>query len=123
MIPAAGQGIVVVETMTASKSVWNAARTINDEDAEAAALSERGVLQKFGEQLDCYSAIAVHATNEKGRFVIRAFAAGYDGAGAIRVQHSGPDAESVVVAVYDELVALGAVELLSAGEQSTRENR
>ncbi|HEX2123418.1 MAG TPA: hydroxymethylbilane synthase, partial [Thermoanaerobaculia bacterium] len=57
MLPAAGQGIVAVECLRGNESI---ARTINHAPTEAAALRERGVLQKFGTQLDCYSAVAVH---------------------------------------------------------------
>ena len=42
-----------------------------------AAHCERGVLQKFGTLLDCYSAVAVHATFDGWRVTIRAFFASW----------------------------------------------
>ena len=91
---------------------------INHEPSEVAALSERGVLQRFGEQLDCYSAVAAHATQENGRITIRAFFADYDGTRSIRVSHSGTNPSDIITAVYDDLIAKGAMELLFAQRKS-----
>jgi hydroxymethylbilane synthase len=96
MIPAAGQGIVTVECLASNERASLAARAINHEASERAALNERGVLQKFGTRLDCYSAVAVHATPT----LIRAFFAG------IRAEGSDVDG------VYAQLVAQGAEALL-----------
>jgi hydroxymethylbilane synthase len=102
MIPAAGQGIVTVETLAANQAAWAAARAINHAASEQAALCERGVLQKFGGRLDCYSCIAVHAT--PGRTVtLRAFLSDDDGSHPIRVSHSGADREKVIADVHQEL--------------------
>ena len=105
MIPAAGQGIIVVETLR-GQSLPGA---INDADAELAARCERGVLQKFGSLLDCYSAVAVHATVGKS-ITIRVFFS--DGARAIRLTRRGAQADAVIQSTYDALVARGAREML-----------
>jgi uroporphyrinogen III methyltransferase/synthase len=112
MIPAAGQGIIVIETLAGHALGREAAKAINDQSSELAASCERGVLQRFGERLDCYSAIAVHATND-GEITIRAFVGGTR---SIRVRHSGRDPQSVISAVYEELVARGAIEMLTGGQ-------
>ncbi|HEY8712839.1 MAG TPA: hypothetical protein VIM68_08200, partial [Thermoanaerobaculia bacterium] len=105
-----------------------AASAINDRASEAAALCERGVLQRFGTRLDCYSAIAVHATRDGEVITIRAFAGSIErradsqsapdrqrvGSTSIRVRQSGRDADRLITTVYDELIAKGAMELLSA---------
>ncbi len=96
MLPAAGQGIVAIECPRGNESI---ARTINHAPTEAAALRERGVLQKFGTQLDCYSAVAVH---DDGR-TLRAFFS--NGTRSIRAQGATVDA------VYESLVAQGVEEL------------
>jgi hydroxymethylbilane synthase len=62
MLPAAGQGIVAMETMRDAGHVLEIVAKINHPPSALAAQCERGVLQKFGERLDCYSAVAVHAT-------------------------------------------------------------
>lgn len=113
MLPAAGQGIVAFETLASDEASREAARSINHRPSESAALCERGVLQKFGERLDCYSAVCAHATtDEDGRITIRAFFSDFEGKRAIRARHTGVDADAVINAVYDDLVAQGAEELL-----------
>jgi hydroxymethylbilane synthase len=105
MIPAAGQGIIVVETLRGQ----SLPRTINDADAEVAARCERGVLQKFDTLLDCYSAVAVHATIDR-TITLRAFFG--DGETCVRVIRTGRQAAALIDSTYDELVAKGARELL-----------
>lgn len=114
MVPAAGQGIVGIETLADHGPGVEAAKAINHQPSELAALCERGLLQRFGEQLDCYSAVAAHATTVQGETTIRAFFSDYEGTRCLRARHSGPDPQTVITAVFDELVAKGALELLSA---------
>ena len=97
MLPAAGQGIVAIECLASNERARIAARAINHEASEIAANNERGVLQKFGTRLDCYSAVAVYCEPSG---VIHAFVAG------IRI--SGSDVDSV----YRQLIAQGAENLL-----------
>jgi hydroxymethylbilane synthase len=111
MIPAAGQGIVAIEANKDDDEARAAAAAINHRPSEIAALAERGVLQKFGEALDCYSAVAVHATMNGG-MKIRAFFGEIEGDRWLRVVREGDEPEAVVQAVFDELVDRGAMELL-----------
>lgn len=109
MTPAAGQGIVALECLGSNERAREAAAAINDPTSAVAATVERGVLQKFGERLDCYSAIAVHCTRELD---VRAFVANDEGTRAIRVRRSANNPDDVIDAVYTELVEKGAKELL-----------
>lgn len=110
MLPAAGQGIIAIET--ASPRGAQIAATINHPPTAMAAQCERGVLQKFGNLLDCDSPVAVHATIED-EIAIRALFAEPDGERSIRVTRKGSDAQAVIDATYEALVAAGAVELVS----------
>jgi hydroxymethylbilane synthase len=101
MVPAAGQGIVAIECLASNAFAIDAARAVNHEPSERAALAERGVLQKFGTQLDCYSAVAVHASGS----TLRAFFS--NGTRSIRAEGGGVDD------VYASLMAQGAGELFS----------
>ena len=83
MLPAAGQGIVGIECLASNEAAREAARAITHEPSEEAALMERGLLQKFGMRLDCYSVVAAHWSG--GR--LRAF---YEG-----VRAEGADVDSV----------------------------
>jgi hydroxymethylbilane synthase len=114
MVPAAGQGIIGMETLVSNRTAREAAATITDRDSGLAADCERGVLQRFGARLDCYSAIAVHASVEIGQVTIRAFTSDYAGMRSIRVRRGGRNPREVVTSVYEEMVANGAMELLNA---------
>lgn len=114
MVPAAGQGIVTVETLASNDAAIAAAQSITHAASEQAARIERGVLQRFGEQLDCYSAVAVHATVDDGEIAVRAFFSDYEGTRFIRTTGRGRDPESVIDAAYADLIANGAEELLCA---------
>jgi hydroxymethylbilane synthase len=109
MLPACGQGIIAIETLCDSAAV---ASSINHTPTSLAADCERGVLQKFGTLLDCYSACAVHATFDDGNITIRAFFGELEGNHAIRVKRSGRDADVVIDEVYRELVDQGAMDLV-----------
>lgn len=111
MTPAAGQGIVAIETLTDEARAI--AESINHAKTAEAAHCERGVLQQFEDRLDCYSAVAVHA--EIGAVTtIRTFFGEIDGDRSIRVVQSGADRNALVRGVYDELVRRGAMDLLRA---------
>jgi hydroxymethylbilane synthase len=109
MLPACGQGIVAIETLRDATSV---ASSINHAPTALAAHCERGVLQKFGTLLDCYSACAVYATFDDGDISIRAFFGELEGDRSIRVTRSGQDGDVVIDEVYSELVDRGAMNLV-----------
>jgi len=112
MTPAAGQGIVAIETLCTNRNAIDAAQSINYEPSARAARCERGVLQKFGEVLDCYSAVAVHATIADETTTIRAFFGELEGSRSVRVMKCGGSDDAVVAAVHDALVGEGALELV-----------
>jgi len=109
MLPACGQGIVAIETLRDAATL---ASSINHAPTALAARCERGVLQKFGTLLDCYSACAVHATFDDGEITIRAFFGELEGDRAIRVTRSGRDADAVIDEVHRELLEHGAMNLV-----------
>ncbi len=111
MTPAAGQGIVGLETLKTNGRAIEAINAINHAPTARAAVVERGVLQKFGDLLDCYSAVAVHATIGETT-TIRAFFGELEGDRSVCVLRSGTNDDEVVEAVYQELVARGAAELV-----------
>jgi hydroxymethylbilane synthase len=111
MLPACGQGIIAIETLREG-GARSIASSIDHAPTAVAAQCERGVLQKFGTLLDCYSACAVHATQEDRSITIRAFFGEIDGDRAIRVTRSGDDPDAVIEDVYRALVNEGAMELV-----------
>jgi hydroxymethylbilane synthase len=121
MLPAAGQGIVTVQTVRESTLAPSLIDALNDESSALAARCERGVLQRFGTLLDCYSAVAVFCEQSGDELLLRAFVANDAGDRAVRAEKRGTlaDSERVVDAVFDELVARGARELLEQKEPNT----
>jgi hydroxymethylbilane synthase len=115
MTPAAGQGIVGIETLT--DEARKVVQAINHAPTAEAARCERGVLQKFEDRLDCYSAVAVHAEIAEVT-TIRAFFGTLECGGSpppsIRITKSGSDRDALIQQVYDELIANGAIDLLRA---------
>jgi hydroxymethylbilane synthase len=101
MLPAAAQGIVALECLASNAGAIAAAGKIAHAESTAAATEERLVLQKFGTQLDCYSAVAVHRSRDG---VLRAFISKGDRS----VRAEGADADQV----YRALIAQGAEELV-----------
>ena len=108
MLPASGQGIVAIEVLRGHEAVRDAVRRINHPPSETAALCERGVLQKYGERLDCYSEVAVHCT-VADEITIRAFFHG------VRTLQRGRNAQAVIDAVYEELERLAGGGQRAAG--------
>jgi hydroxymethylbilane synthase len=115
MLPACGQGIIAIETLREG-GTREIAASIDHAATAQVARCERGVLQKFGAALDCYSACAVHATQSNGLVTIRAFFGEIDGDRAIHVTRSGSDADAVIDDVYRSLVDEGAMELVGTGQ-------
>lgn len=112
MLPACGQGIVAIETLRAGDA-RSIAASITHTPSALAAHCERGVLQKFGNILDCYSACAVHATFDDGSITLRAFFGEIEGDRVVRVTRSGREADGVIDDVYRELVEHGAMEFVA----------
>ena len=113
MVPAAGQGIVAIEILRDRDTLREQVRKINHAPSETAALIERGVLQKFGTRLDCYSPIAVHAAASGDAIDVRAFVSDLDGADAIRVHETGRDRSELVDRVFGMLTDRGAIDVLA----------
>src|SRR5258706_3619717 len=97
MPPACGQGIIAIETLRGNSE---SATCINHAPTALAAHCERGVLQKFGTLLDCYSACAVHATFDDGAITIRSFFGEIEGDRSVRVTCTGRDADAVIEDVH-----------------------
>jgi hydroxymethylbilane synthase len=114
MVPAAGQGIVGIETLKSRQDVIDILAGINHAESARAALCERGVLQKFGTLLDCTTSIAVHAAMSDSTIELHAFLSDLEGSRSIRTTRSAPraEADALVQAMFDELKEKGALEIL-----------
>ena len=118
MVPAAGQGIVAIETLAHRHDLVEILAGVNHEPSALAARCERGVLHEFGTNIDCYSSIAVHAQIGAAGIRLDAFVSNLDGTSAIRETISTPTAsiEHAVKAMAGRLEARGALRILTSRE-------
>ena len=114
--PAAGQGIVGIEILASRNDLSEPLAILNRPDAALAATVERGVLQRFGTLLDCYTPIAVHAELRGDSIRCHAFVSDLGGARAIRVVEDGSRSavERLVEQVHASLCSRGALDLIHA---------
>ena len=115
--PAAGQGIVGIEILGSRNDLREPLATINHHRSALQARIERGVLQRFGTLLDCYTPVAVHAELRGDAVRCHAFLSNLKGDVAIRAMDEGPlaDADALVGSVYDRLCKKGAMSLIEPG--------
>lgn len=113
LVPAAGQGIIGIETVKGRDDIIDIVRKINHLPSETAALIERGILQEFETRLDCYSPIAVHATVSDGEITVRAFVGELDGNHAIRIERTGSSPAELIPEVATALRSAGALDILA----------
>jgi hydroxymethylbilane synthase len=112
IVPAAGQGIITIETLRPQDFARNAAASISDHASELAARCERGLLQQFGDRLDCTSPIGVHASGPDDDITLRVFLSDYEGTKPLRITRRGSDPDALVRTVAREMMDLGAMELV-----------
>jgi hydroxymethylbilane synthase len=100
-VPAAGQGVVVIEARAGTP--WPA----SDEDAWARLAAERACVAVLG--ADCHSAVGAHAErDEDGGLTLRAWAGLPDGSAWVEDEQSGDDASELGRRVAERLLAAGA---------------
>jgi len=120
IVPSAGQGIIVAETLADRPDLTEAMSCLNHPQTAAAARCERGVLEQFGTSLDCYSAIAVHAHELSGVWRLSAFVSDPDGKRTIHVRKeaAAESIDAMIREVAAELIAAGAMERLAESHRA-----
>jgi hydroxymethylbilane synthase len=114
MAPAAGQGIVAVETLAARGDVGEILSGIEDTASRYAAEAERWVVRGLGGS--CVSPIAAYAEIEDGQIRLTACAGDPEGRELLREVAEGPVAERLPLAdgIVERLLARGAAALIQA---------
>ncbi len=107
-VPAAGQGIVVLQTRTGF-----ATAVPRDADAWVALLAERACVIALG--ADCHSAVGAHAVVADGGVTLRAWAGAPDGSAWVADEMAGADAEALGREVAARMLAAGAGPLIAEG--------
>lgn len=119
MIPAAGQGALALESRGDDRVTAALVRSIDDPAARAETFVERRLIARLGGS--CNSPIGVNARLDppSARLTLRAVVLSADGARAARAERTAAadDPEALSEAVYAELVAGGAREILAEAER------
>ena len=113
--PAAGQGALGIETLSAHPHIKDWLAPLNDLPTLLAVSAERMVSRQLGGS--CEVPLAAHATWDQHHLQIRSFVASTDGKAICLAQGSAAvqsieDAEALGLAVAQDLLAQGAAELI-----------
>ena len=117
MLPAVGQGAIVIETRRDDHDALNAVRNLDHRDTRLACLAERSLLRALGG--GCQLPIAGYGVVNENVLELRGLVASRDGATILREQISGSvdDAESLGTALGEKLLSRGANSLLQTDSE------
>ncbi len=113
VVPAVGQGVIGIETRLADTAVTALIEPLNDPAAEICLAAERAVSRRlYG---GCMLPIAVHAVLEADQLSVSGLVGRTDGSEVLRAERHGSaaEAQSLGLAVADDLLAQGADRILA----------
>ena len=118
MVPAPGQGSLVLEGRAGDSTVFEAVRPLTDLDALACLAAERAIVR--GLEATCHTPIGAHAVLDHDRLRLTVFVGLPDGSQWIRDELDGlaDDPTNVGERVAERMRAAGAVELLEEAERA-----
>jgi hydroxymethylbilane synthase len=129
LVPAAGQGTLVIEARAGDEAVLAAVAGLRDPRAEEALTAERALVATLG--ADCRSAVGAHATHtapegdaiapadaSDSPILLRAWVGARDGSAWLTDELAGADPVALGDEVGRRLLAAGARELLDAGDSA-----
>ncbi|MBI5722668.1 MAG: hydroxymethylbilane synthase [Planctomycetes bacterium] len=113
MIPAAGQGSLVIQTLASDRKIIEMLARIDDADSHAALLAERAVLR--GLSAGCQSSVAVYISKAavKTDWTGLAMASRPDGSGMIRVECRADSPKKTGEKILESLLAKNADKLIA----------
>ncbi len=114
-IPAAGQGVVVVELLKQQQQLLTLVEQINHPPTQTAALAERSFIAKLG--ASCWSAVGVYAELEGDTIRLHAALFSSDGREKIEDQLEGrlDEPEELGCGLAERFIAQGAASLMGDG--------
>lgn len=112
-LPAAGQGALGIECLSARADIVQWLQPLNDADTSACVRAERAVARALAGS--CEVPLGAYAEVRAGGMWLRGFVALPDGSRIVRAEREGElaDAESIGRALADDLRAQGAEEILA----------
>ncbi|HEY8582026.1 MAG TPA: hydroxymethylbilane synthase [Capillimicrobium sp.] len=109
LVPAPGQGTLLLEARLEHGTAREAAAGITDGEAMRALVCERALVRALG--ADCHTPVGAHAVGGE-TLTLRAFVGKVDGSAWLRDEVSGEDPEALGAECAQRLLAAGAGELL-----------
>jgi hydroxymethylbilane synthase len=118
MLPAAGQGIVAIEVLSTSTTVYEAVHHLNDFQSQSSALSERALVRDL--QGSCTSPIGGFSEIEGHEMRLRGYVGNLDGTHSLRETLVGRLEDSAELGrnLAEKLNQLGAQDILKSCESS-----
>jgi hydroxymethylbilane synthase len=112
-LPAAGQGALGIECLSARADVIRWLQPLVDADTSACVLAERAVARALAGS--CEVPLGAYAVMREGRLWLRGFVARPDGSTIVRAEREGAPAEAEAIgrALADDLRAQGAEAILA----------
>ncbi len=122
MTPAVGQGALALELREEDELTAERVSTLSCTTTEICVLAERHIMRVL--EGGCQVPIGAHAYVEEGVFKICGMVAKTDGSKVVRAKAEGTAAKSLELAqkVVDDLLSLGAVEILEHARQQAGED-
>lgn len=111
MIPAAGQGALVIETLAGNEEVSRLLGPVNHGPSHESLLAERAVLA--GLHAGCHSCVAVHIEQIEGQWCGQAMVARQDGRDLIQADLTAASPEAAGKALLEFLLEKGADTLIA----------
>jgi hydroxymethylbilane synthase len=110
VVPAPGQGTLLLETRLDDGAMREACAAISDHATMRALACERALVRELG--ADCHTPMGAHATLEGETLTLRAFVGRVDGSEWLRDELSGEDPEQLGAEVARRLLSAGAEGML-----------
>jgi hydroxymethylbilane synthase len=117
MVPAPGQGCLVLEARSGDEALASAAGALTDQDALTCLTAERAAVQTL--EATCHTPVGAHALTEGGQLRLIAFAGLPDGSRWIRDELVEPrdDPAALGASLGERMLSAGAAELLAEAER------
>lgn len=122
LVPAPGQGTLLLETRRDDGPMRDAAAAISDDATLRALLCERALVRALG--ADCHTPVGAHATADGKSLALRVFVGRVDGSEWLRderTSRSPHDPEALGAEVASRLLSAGARELLADTTRARRD--
>jgi hydroxymethylbilane synthase len=111
VVPAPGQGTLLLETRLDDGAMREACAAISDPATMRALACERALVRALG--ADCHTPVGAHATVEGDALTLRVFVGRVDGSEWLRDEMRGTDPEALGAEVARRLLSAGAQEMLA----------